>query len=803
MADPDIDVEMTAEEYEAMYGGGPTDLGTIGLPKDYDTEMTAEQYKATYGKDWNITDSGKNFAAGAVEGVTGLLGLAADLNPMQFGGPQLDFPTSKMIERFQSPILPIKDPKYRYARTIGSFVGPGGIFKPLTKGKAIATAITDVLGALGAQGAEDITGDKKIAPIFGAIGGSGAASLFRNTGSALRALFRGASQEEIKGSAAAVFRELSGLTGKDLDTAIASLPDDELARLMSTAEVTNNAGVAQIEKTLSASDEAARLYDLKAKLRNAARDRIINAGSTTQGVNKEGVGVNLITKAKEVQEQMAAGAKTLWRKVPRQSQIDVREGQNALGSLLGQRQAGLPLDRRVQVLIDQFMATDPKSPALSSTRTSGALQDIRSDTLDLLRSGNLTANEDRLLSALQSQIDEAMGKSLKGEDFAAWKLAREATATKAQTFARGTAGGSLSEPMARPSNVLVNALKGDRKSVKELKAAIGNDPKLLEDVKRAFIDTIPRDAQGNLTPNKMKNFLSANEGTIKELFGEDYLTSMKRILSDLQSESNVAQSAFRSSKGNSVTAQRATVAGMIHDTMLGALIPGSGTLSRLADMVKKAVNVKDAQGVQELLFRAAMNPKFAKELAEHPSNTRIFSALDRLYNAGKDLGVTASKTSVQELSRNQDNRKGKVIIRGGGVKKVPSKYQKTAESLQSAVIKQESGGKTDAVSKVGAKGLMQLMDATGREWHKKLGIKEPYNPNNPEQNKKIGTAYLAWLLEQFNGDKELALTAYNQGIGRVKALLEKTGGSRLSDIVDQLGPDGKKYAKLILGNFKV
>lgn len=134
---------------------------------------------------------------------------------------------------------------------------------------------------------------------------------------------------------------------------------------------------------------------------------------------------------------------------------------------------------------------------------------------------------------------------------------------------------------------------------------------------------------------------------------------------------------------------------------------------------------------------------------------------------------------------------------------MPSKYQKTAESLQSAVIKQESGGKTDAVSKVGAKGLMQLMDATGREWHKKLGIKEPYNPNNPEQNKKIGTAYLAWLLEQFNGDKELALTAYNQGIGRVKALLEKTGGSRLSDIVDQLGPDGKKYAKLILGNFKV
>lgn len=123
---------------------------------------------------------------------------------------------------------------------------------------------------------------------------------------------------------------------------------------------------------------------------------------------------------------------------------------------------------------------------------------------------------------------------------------------------------------------------------------------------------------------------------------------------------------------------------------------------------------------------------------------------------------------------------------------------KIAAKLRDSMIHQESRGKPNAVSPKGAVGLMQLMPATGKEWHKKLGITEPYNPKNPEQNKKIGTAYISWLIDQFDNDVELALTAYNQGIGRVKRLLNRVGGSSLDDIKKYLGRDGKKYAEEIL-----
>jgi hypothetical protein len=120
------------------------------------------------------------------------------------------------------------------------------------------------------------------------------------------------------------------------------------------------------------------------------------------------------------------------------------------------------------------------------------------------------------------------------------------------------------------------------------------------------------------------------------------------------------------------------------------------------------------------------------------------------------------------------------------------------EALIKSVITQESSGNKKAVSKAGAQGLMQLMPATGREWHKKLGIEEPYDPFNPEQNRVIGTAYLKYLVDMYDGDLELALTAYNQGFGRVNKLLAKNRADSLDGIIDDLGPDGKKYAKMIL-----
>lgn len=121
----------------------------------------------------------------------------------------------------------------------------------------------------------------------------------------------------------------------------------------------------------------------------------------------------------------------------------------------------------------------------------------------------------------------------------------------------------------------------------------------------------------------------------------------------------------------------------------------------------------------------------------------------------------------------------------------------TAETLRDAVIAQESGGKANAISDAGAVGLMQLMPSTAKEVAAELGLTS-YDLKDPEVNKQMGTYYLQKMLDAFGGDPELALTAYHSGPGRVKKLLELTGGKTLQDILLRLGPVGQRYAKQVL-----
>jgi soluble lytic murein transglycosylase-like protein len=86
-------------------------------------------------------------------------------------------------------------------------------------------------------------------------------------------------------------------------------------------------------------------------------------------------------------------------------------------------------------------------------------------------------------------------------------------------------------------------------------------------------------------------------------------------------------------------------------------------------------------------------------------------------------------------------------------------------ALLKAVAQSESNFSTLAVSKAGAKGLMQLTDATARQ----LGVQNVFDP---AQNVDGGARYLKQMLQRFNGDTSLALAAYNAGPGAV----EKWGG---------------------------
>lgn len=85
-----------------------------------------------------------------------------------------------------------------------------------------------------------------------------------------------------------------------------------------------------------------------------------------------------------------------------------------------------------------------------------------------------------------------------------------------------------------------------------------------------------------------------------------------------------------------------------------------------------------------------------------------------------------------------------------------SKKYKIEEALIKAIIKAESNFNHEAVSPVGAQGLMQLMPATAYA----LQVEDAFHPEN---NIEGGVRYLRYLLNTYRGDLRLALAAYNAG----------------------------------------
>ena len=172
-----------------------------------------------------------------------------------------------------------------------------------------------------------------------------------------------------------------------------------------------------------------------------------------------------------------------------------------------------------------------------------------------------------------------------------------------------------------------------------------------------------------------------------------------------------------------------------------------------------------------LLLNELNKTNYSKDFIKHLANIKIDEGSEIL--AGKlaikvgryDYSIQVSKqASYEKRFYNQLNYP---IIE---TPKIVNQKRMPKPELVLAVIRQESEFDHNANSSVGAKGMMQVMTYTARLVAKqaKLPYSKSQLKSDPHYNIKLGSYYLASLLENYEGSFPFALAAYNAGPKRVK-----------------------------------
>lgn len=125
--------------------------------------------------------------------------------------------------------------------------------------------------------------------------------------------------------------------------------------------------------------------------------------------------------------------------------------------------------------------------------------------------------------------------------------------------------------------------------------------------------------------------------------------------------------------------------------------------------------------------------------------------------------------------------------------------------LVSALIREESLYDTEALSPVGAVGLMQLMPKTANRVAQKFGLpgveKEALKVG--DTNIRLGTLYLQQLLDQFEDDMVHAVAAYNAGPQAVHGWISRFGNSETDEFVELISyRETRRYVKRVFTSYR-
>jgi Rod binding domain-containing protein len=190
---------------------------------------------------------------------------------------------------------------------------------------------------------------------------------------------------------------------------------------------------------------------------------------------------------------------------------------------------------------------------------------------------------------------------------------------------------------------------------------------------------------------------------------------------------------------------------------------GSDTLETYTDLSfsEELSKIGSGIGIAEKIYEFLTGgEKLSPLTIKFPDNFRKVVE-NKIINEGVD--TQTKKVNLEKIEKLAGNFFERLNTRLSNYSKAidrASEIYNLDKNLIKAVIAAESAGRKDAVSKAGAKGLMQLMDGTASD----LGVRNSFDPI---ENIMGGAKYLKMMLDKFDDNVELALAAYNAGPGNV------------------------------------
>lgn len=284
------------------------------------------------------------------------------------------------------------------------------------------------------------------------------------------------------------------------------------------------------------------------------------------------------------------------------------------------------------------------------------------------------------------------------------------------------------------------------------------------------------------------NSLSTEQLLALTMGGNGQLTGSNSSSSGINESDIAFQAVMDNMLNSSKNSNTSSTNGISAEQLMAMSLMSNGQLTSSDDSSSSESN----DTANQMTLANALMMKSLQQSASN-SNNQNSSAVQQDCPTGQDLEKLAMMVNGRGIdysnyiSNNATQADMEKIY--AAVDEASKKYG-VNKDLILAVIKQESNFDSTAVSSAGAMGLMQIMPFN----FSSLGISDPYDVN---QNVDGGTKLLKQNLDQYNGNIDMALMAYNAGSGT----MQKRGVTSANDLY-KMPAETQNYVPSVLKYYK-